>query len=163
VSGLVTYWAFNSREFRVLLYTGFSRIEELSRNILVMDGCGVMDASGLNLPTDVLKKASRQFKETQLAMGGNRFVDELLFGAVHIALRKHAGWRQYLAAINKDLSDDEYDELYNFKDLRSAVMHGRVLFPTYRKFSNFARTIDKVGEVIEDLTDYLNRSPAVKT
>jgi len=30
VSGLVTYWAFNSREFRVQLYAGLSRVEELS-------------------------------------------------------------------------------------------------------------------------------------
>ena len=43
VSGLITYWAFNSREFRVQLYAGLSRVEELSRDVLAMDGCGLID------------------------------------------------------------------------------------------------------------------------
>jgi hypothetical protein len=37
VSGLVTYWEFNSHEFRVQLYVGLSWLEELSRKVLVKD------------------------------------------------------------------------------------------------------------------------------
>jgi hypothetical protein len=65
VSGLVTYWAFNSREFRVQLYTGLSRIEELSRDALAKDGCGVSDASGLKLTPKVLKKVGDRFKSAK--------------------------------------------------------------------------------------------------
>jgi hypothetical protein len=59
VSGLLTYWAFNGRQFRVQLYAGFSRIEELSRDVLAKDGCGVSDARGSNLRRGFLRRFAR--------------------------------------------------------------------------------------------------------
>jgi hypothetical protein len=55
VSGLITYWAFNSREFRIQLYAGLSRVEELSRDLLAKDGCGLSSDKGLNLTHEVLE------------------------------------------------------------------------------------------------------------
>lgn len=70
VSGLVTYWAFNSREFRVQLYAGLSRVEELSRDALAKDGCGVADGSGLNLTPQVLQKVRERFESARQGLAG---------------------------------------------------------------------------------------------
>jgi hypothetical protein len=155
VSGLVTYWAFNSREFRVQLYVGLSRLEELSRDVLAKDDCGVSNHQGLNLSAQVLEKVSERFQLAQKELGGNRFVDELDFHNVNDALRKHLPWRHYLhQQIGRTLSNGEYEKLYNFTELRDAVMHGRVLFPTYRHFKVGTRTISKIGELIDHLAAY---------
>jgi hypothetical protein len=155
VSGLVTYWAFNSREFRVQLYAGLSRVEELSRDVLARDGCGLSSETGLSLSQHVLDKVRKRFESARQKMGGNRFVDELDFHNVNDALRKHAPWREFLhARIGRTLSNGEYDELYNFTDLRDAVMHGRVLFPTYREFKRYFSTIGRIGDLIDYLDAY---------
>ena len=155
VSGLVTYWAFNSREFRVQLYVGLSRLEELSRDVLAKDNCGVSSHQGLNLSPEVLDKVSKRFEMAREELGGNRFVDELEFHHVNDALRKHLPWRDYLhQQVGRTLSNGEYEKLYNFTELRDAVMHGRVLFPTYRHFKDGTRTISKIGELIDHLAAY---------
>ena len=155
VSGLVTYWAFNSREFRVQLYAGLSRLEELSRDVLAKDNCGVSSPQGLNLSPEVLEKVSKRFELARKELGGNRFVDELDFHSVNDAHRKHLPWRNYLhQQVGGTLSNAEYEKLYNLTELRDAVMHGRVLFPTYRHFKNGTRTISKMGELIDHLTAY---------
>jgi hypothetical protein len=159
ISGLITYWAFNSREFRVQLYAGFSRIEELSRDLLAKDGCGVSDPKGLNLTPDVLEKAAERFESARREMGGNRFVDELQFHQVHDALRAHTPWRDFLLQrTGKEISNREYNRLYNFTGLRDGVMHGRVLFPIYGEFKLFARTIDNIAEYIGYLDAYVATS-----
>jgi hypothetical protein len=74
---------------------------------------------------------------------------------VHDALRKHLPWRDYLHRQGgQTLSNGEYEKLYNFTELRDAVMHGRVLFPTYRHFKDGTRAISKIGELIDYLTAY---------
>jgi len=163
VSGLFTYWAFNSREFRVQLYAGFSRIEELSRDALAKDGCGVADEGGLTLTPKVLEKVRAQFELTRREMGGNRFVDELQFHEVNDALKKHLPWRGFLHhRLDRELSNNEYDKLYNLTRMRDKVMHGRVLFPTYREFKQFTGVIDNIAEFIGHLTAY-TASPATET
>ena len=57
VSGLITYWEFNRHEFRVQLYTIVSLIEGISRDILAKDGCGVADATGINLDPEKLTRS----------------------------------------------------------------------------------------------------------
>lgn len=155
VSGLLTYWAFNRREFRIQLYAGFSRIEELSRDALAKDDCGVSDERGLNLTQKVLERLRAQFDLTRREMGGNRFVDELQFHQVHDALRKHAPWREFLhQRLAKTLSNSEYDRLYDLTTMRDKVMHGRVLFPTYPIFKQFTEVIDNIAEFIGHLNAY---------
>ena len=51
-------------------------------------------------------------------------------------------------------SNKGYDKLYNFTDLRDAVMHGRVLFPTYRHFKEGTLAISKMEELIDHLAAY---------
>jgi hypothetical protein len=155
VSGLITYWAFNSRQFRVQLYAGFSRVEELSRDALAKDLCGVLDDQGINLSPQILKKVRKQFESARREMGGNRFVDELQFSEVYDALKKHPRWRESLRQrLGEDLSDEDYDQRYNLTRLRNKVMHGRVLFPTYRDFKQFIGLIDGIAEFIVGLEDY---------
>jgi hypothetical protein len=155
VSGLVTYWEFNSHEFRVQLYVGLSRLEELSRNVLAKDNCGVSSDKGLNLSPQVLSKASERFESVRKDLGGNRFVDELDFHNVNDALKKHSPWRVYLnQQVDNPLSYSAYDKLFNFTKLRDAVMHGRVLFPTYRHFKESALAISKMPWLIDHLAAY---------
>lgn len=156
VSGLVTYWDFNSHEFRVQLYVGFSRVEELSRDVLAKDGCGVSSRQGLNLTDEVLDKVSERFESAKQELGGNRFVDELQFHHVYDALKKHTPWREQLhQRLGQSLSNGEYDRRYDFTTLRDAVMHGRVLFPTYRRFKECTRIIGKIPELIGYLEAYI--------
>ncbi len=155
VSGLVTYWAFNSHEFRVQLYVGLSQIEEFSRNVLAKDGCGVSNQRGLNLTGKVLEKVSKRFESAHHELGGNRFVDELDFHHVNDALKKHLPWREHFhQRLGESLSNGEYARRYNFTTLRDAVMHGRVLFPTYRRFKEGTRTISRIAELISHLEAY---------
>jgi len=82
-------------------------------------------------------------------------VDELDFHNVNDALRKHSPWREFLhERLGKSLSNTEYQRLYDFTDLRDAVMHGRVLYPTYREFKRHLSTISQIGELIEHLNVY---------
>jgi hypothetical protein len=155
VSGLITYWAFNSREFRIQLYAGLSRVEELSRDLLAKDGCGLSSDKGLNLTHEVLEKVRKRFESARQKMGGNRFVDELDFHHVNEALRKHSPWRDFLhEKLGKTLSNGEYERLYNFTDFRDAVMHGRILFPAYRNFKERSSMISQIGELIDHLDSY---------
>jgi hypothetical protein len=155
VSGLITYWDLNSREFRIQLYAGLSRVEELSRDLLAKDGCGLSSEKGLNLSSDVLEKVQKRFEAARKKMGGNRFVDELDFHHVNEALKKHSPWRDFLhQKLDKSLSNGEYDRLYNFTDFRDAVMHGRVLFATYSEFQKHGSTISQIGELIDHLDAY---------
>lgn len=161
VSGLITYWAFNSREFRVQLYAGLSRVEELSRNVLTHDGCGVSNENGLALTPQVLDVARKRFESARQEMGGNRFVDELQFHHVNEALKKHSPWRDFLhQRLGRHLSNSEYERLYSFTKLRDGVMHGRVLFPAYRDFTQFTGVIDNIAEFIGHL-DAFSASLAV--
>ena len=154
-SGLITYWAFNSREFRIQLYAGLSRVEELSRDLLAKDGCGVSTEKGLNLSAAVLKKVGERFASARQKMGGNRFVDELDFHNVNDALRRYSPWRIFLhERVKKNLSNREYDKFYDFTNFRDAVMHGRVLFPTYFHFKECSSMIGRIGEFIEHLDAY---------
>lgn len=128
VSGLITYWDFNSHEFRVQLYVVLSRVEELSRNVLAKDGCGVSDPTGLSLSPKALKKLSNRFESAKRKLGGNRFVDELDFYHANNALKGHGPWREHLRQqLGENLSNSEYDRRYNFTSLRDAVMHGRLI------------------------------------
>jgi hypothetical protein len=154
VAGLITYWAFNGREFRVQLYAGLSRVEELSRDALAKDGCGVFDGTGLHLSGDVIETARERFESSRNKMGGNRFVDELQFHHVHEALKKHAPWRTFLEQRSGKLSNGEYDKLFSFTEMRDAVMHGRVIFPTYERFIELSEMIDRIGDFIEHLEAY---------
>jgi len=160
VVGLMTYWAFNSREFRVQLYAGLSRVEELSRDALAKDRCGTSDPTGLHLSVDVLNTAQQRFDSSRSKMGGNRFVDELQFHHVHDALKKHARWRTFLEQRLGKLSNGKYDDVFNFTELRDTVMHGRVLFPTYQQFIQLSGMIDRIGDLISHLEAY-NALPAV--
>jgi len=82
-------------------------------------------------------------------------VDELDFHNVNDALRKHSPWREFLhERLDKSLSNTEYQRLYDFTDLRDAVMHGRVLYPTYREFKRHLSTISRIGELIKHLEVY---------
>jgi len=155
VSGLITYWAFNSREFRVQLYAGLSRVEELSRNLLARDGCGLSSDKGLNLSPEILEKVRKRFESVRQKMGGNRFVDELDFHHVNESLRKHMPWRHFLhERLGRALSNGEYERLYNFTDFRDAVMHGRILFPVYLDFKQRLSTISQIGDLIDHLDAY---------
>jgi hypothetical protein len=155
VSGLITYWAFNSREFRLQLYAGLSRVEELSRDVLAKDGCGISSSKGLDLTSAVLTEVGKRFDSARQEMGGNRFVDELQFHQVNDALRKHSPWRDFLRQrLGTTLSNSEYERLYKFTSVRDAVMHGRVLFPAYRDFKQFGGVVGRIGEFIEHLDAY---------
>ena len=157
VSGLVTYWAFNSREFRVQLYASLSRIEELSRDVLAKDGCGIFDGQGLNLSTDVLDRITQRFKSAGRELGGNRFVDELEFHQINDALRKHLPWRNFLhERLEKGISHGDYDRRYDFTSLRNDVMHGRIVFPDYKTFKSRNASFDRIVELIDHLEAYLN-------
>lgn len=157
VSGLVTYWEFNSREFRVQLYAGLSRVEEIARDLLVKDGCGVSNEKGLHLTPASLAKIMERMKPSWKENGGNRFVDELDYHQVNTALAKHTPWRQFVTdRIGKSISNHEYDRLFNFTRLRDDVMHGRVLFPTYREFKERTSFIGRIGKFIALLDDYLS-------
>jgi hypothetical protein len=155
-SGLVTYWAFNSREFRVQLYAGLSRVEELSRDVLAKDGCGVGDECGLALSSTGLAKIKERIGPSWQENGGNRFVDELDYHQVNTSLSKHVPWRVFLnEQAGRTFSNGGYDKTYNFTTLRDAVMHGRVLFPTYREFRESASLIRNIGRLIDLLGEYL--------
>ncbi len=157
--GLITYWAFNSPEFCVQLYAVFRRLEELSRDALAKDGCGVSGSAGLVLKDDVIAKVTTRFESSQKELGGNRFVDELDFHHVHEALKKHEPWRDFLNhRLNECLSDSGYDKRYTVTRLRDAVMHGRVVFPTYRHFKEGVQAIRNIAELIKHLDRY-RRSP----
>jgi hypothetical protein len=159
VSGLITYWAFNSREFRVQLYAGLSRVEELSRDVLAKDGCGVSSEEGLNLTPESLAKTKARMKQSWAENGGNRFVDELDYHQVNTALAKHLPWRKFVtSSIGGLISNSEYGKLYNFTTLRDAVMHGRILFPTYREFREHNFRIARIGKLIALLDNYLSRT-----
>jgi hypothetical protein len=159
VSGLITYWAFNSREFRVQLYAGLSRVEELSRDVLAMDGCGLIDEHGLTLTPAGLAKIKERIGPSWLENGGNQFVDELDYHQVNASLSKHPPWRSFLnEQIGLAFSNGGYDRPYNFTSLRDAVMHGRVLFPTYREFKESTPLIRNIGRLIDLLGEYLART-----
>jgi hypothetical protein len=158
VSGLITYWAFNSREFRVQLYAGLSRVEELSRDVLVKDGCGLMDERGLTLTANGLAKIRERIGPSWLENGGNRFVDELDYHQVNHSLSRHAQWRGFLSErVGRNFSNTGYDRDFNFTALRDAVMHGRVLFPTYREFKESIPRMRNIGKLIDLLGDFLSR------
>jgi hypothetical protein len=160
VSGLITYWAFNSREFRVYLYTGLSRVEELSRDLLARDGCGITNGNGLNLTPEALEKIQRRIGPMWRDNGGNRFVDELDYYQIASALRKHQPWRKFLIdKLGGDISNCEYSRRFDFTDLRDSVMHGRTLFPTYNEFVSSSVKIRKIGELIIYLDAYLAKPP----
>jgi hypothetical protein len=161
VSGLVTYWTFNSREFRLLLYAGLSRVEELSRDVLAKDGCGVLDEKGLNLTQESIAKIKARMKPTWLENGGNKFVDELDYHQINTSLKKHLTWRAFLSKTTGiGAGNGEYDRSYNFTELRDEVMHGRVLFPTYRKFRENIPHIQRIDHLVALLDEYLHADNA---
>ena len=152
VSGLITYWEFNSHEFRVQLYTVLSLIEELSRNLLASDGCGVNDATGLNLDAEKLKTPLERFQKNKQTGDGNRFVDELDFHQVDDALKQHELWREFILS---RVTKTQLDEKYCFTTLRDDVMHGRTVFPTYDRFKKRQATISRMVEWIDYLYAYM--------
>lgn len=155
VAGLMTYWAFNKHEFRIQLYVALSYLEELSRDALATDQCGVSGPEGLNLTDNVCEKVSRRFELTVREFGGNRFVDELEFHHIHDALKRHRPWRDFLCKISGIChSNTGYEKLYGFTELRNAVMHGRLLFPTYQHFQDGIMAIDNMMELIHYLSQY---------
>jgi hypothetical protein len=156
VSGLITYWAFNSREFRVQMYAALSRLEELSRDVLAKDGCGISSEKGLNLSAAAVEKIRVRFETAKSKLGGNRFVDELDFHQVNDALRKHSPWRNFLHdRLGSPVSNTEYERRYSFTGLRDAVMHGRIVFPTYQDFRKQVPCIANIVELIDHLDAYL--------
>ena len=71
----------------------------------------------------------------------------------------HAPWRKYLdRRLYGEIGDAEYEYLFKFTDLRNSVAHGRILFPTYRKFKEHRNLIAKIGEFIGHLENYLQPS-----
>jgi hypothetical protein len=129
----------------------------LSRNVLAKDGCGVFDRKGLSLSVEVLERVTERFKSTGKELGGNRFVDELDFHHVNDELRKHLPWREFLHdRLKKVISNSEYEELYNFTKLRDAVMHGRIVFPTYQTFKSRNASVGRVVDLIDHLEAYLS-------
>ena len=54
----------------------------------------------------------------------------------------------------KVIGENDYRALYDFTTLRDGVMHGRVLFPTYRDFRHFTGRIDNIGAFIDSLDAY---------
>lgn len=162
VAGLITYWAFNKHEFRVQLYVALSHLEELSRDVLAKDGCGISSSHGLDLTCEVLDKVRKRFESSQKELGGNRFVDELDFHNVHDALKKHQPWRDFLnKRIGKSLSNNNYEKLYSFTKLRDTVMHGRLLFPTYQHFKEGTNAINLMIELIDHLVAYCGGTPII--
>jgi hypothetical protein len=155
VSGLITYWEFNRHEFRVQLYTIVSLIEGISRDILAKDGCGVAEATGINLDPEKLTDPLKRFEAAKQMAGGNRFVDELDFHQVHDALKGHESWRRFLLA--KQVSKSQYDKHFSFTALRNDVMHGRTIFPTFERFKKRRRTLVKMVEWIDLLYAYRSK------
>ena len=103
----------------------------------------------------MLDKARKRFETARKDLGGNRFVGELDFHQVNDALRKHSPWRTFLhKKLGTVLSNTQYEKRYNFTDLRDAVMHGRLLFPTYHDFIQGSGTIRRIGELIDHLDAY---------
>jgi hypothetical protein len=152
VSGLITYWEFNHHAFRVQLYTTVSLIEEVSRDILAKDGCGVGDATGINLDPEELAQPLERFEAAKHMAGGNRFVDELDFHHVHEALKAHEPWRRFL--LTKSISESQYQKHFSFTSLRNDVMHGRTVFPTYKQFKRRRRAVARMVEWIDLLYAY---------
>jgi hypothetical protein len=155
VSGLITYWAFNSREFCVQLFAALSRVEELSKDVLEGDGKGILDESGLVFDEPLPKKTLKNFKKTLAKNGGNRFLDALGFSHISQALAHTQVWREFLdQRTNSMMSDKNYKERYGFVDLRNAVMHGRTPFPDYELFKKRSCDIYHIGELIDYLDAY---------
>lgn len=152
VSGLVTYWAFNSREFCVLLYAALSRVEELSRDALEADGKGIADESGLVFDKPLKKGLLTNFKKTQQKNGGNRFLDALGFNHISQALAHNDAWRQFFnPRLSEVISEQNYQEKYAFVDLRNAVMHGLPPFPDYDLFKKRSTDIENIFKLIGHL------------
>lgn len=155
VSGLITYWDLNSRELRIQLYAVLTRLEELARDVLANDGCGVSGPEGLVLTPETVRKVSERFESARKDFGGNRFVDELDFHDVQRALRNHSLWRDHVyRRLGRTMSNTEYDRLYGLTNLRDSVMHGRVVFPTYSHFKAFTCDLIRLTELIGHLTAY---------
>lgn len=155
VSGLITYWAFNSREFRVLLFAALSRVEELSRDALAGDDKGVSDDSGLVFDGPLPKRLRKNFKKTLAKNGGNRFIDALGFSHISQALAHDDVWRQFLDhRLSGKINAQTYDEKYKFVDLRNAVMHGGTPFPDYEMFKRRGIDIENIWELIGHLEAY---------
>jgi hypothetical protein len=112
----------------------------------------------LKLSNEVLAEADEQFKQTRKQLGGNRFVDELQFHHIGDALRKHTPWRDFLdERCGKKISSSKYEDLYTFTKLRDAVMHGRVVFPTYELFKSRKASVEQAVDLIDHLEAYLGR------
>jgi hypothetical protein len=77
-------------------------------------------------------------------------------------LQNHQPWRSFLdTRRGKKIGDSKkYDSLYRFTSIRNAVMHGRVLFPTYREFKKYRARIRNIGPLIELLDEYLKAGTA---
>ena len=152
VSGLITYWAFNSREFCVQLFAALSRVEELSKDVLEGDGKGISDESGLVFDEPLPRRIVKNFKKTLAKNGGNRFVDALGFSHVSQALAHDQTWREFLdQRASSEMSDQNYKQRYGFVDLRNAVMHGGTPFPDYELFKQRSIDIYHIGELIDYL------------
>jgi len=155
VSGLITYWAFNGREFRVQLFASLSRVEEISRNALVMDDIGILDEKGLCLSPKEVERIRKRINTEWKENGGNRFIDELDYRQVHRALGKHQPWRTFLnQRVPGGIGYSEYGQRFNFTDIRNAVMHGRTIFPTYEEFKKRSAKVREIREFIKYLDSY---------
>ena len=65
-------------------------------------------------------------------------------------------WRDYLhARLGTALTNGAYDDHFNFTGLRDAVMHGRILFPTYNAFKEGRATIRRMEGLIDLLDSYV--------
>jgi hypothetical protein len=159
VSGLITYWAFNNREFRVQLYAGLSRVEELSRSVLVKDEIGILDKNGLCLSPKEDERIQKRIKSEWKENGGNRFIDELDYRQVHRALSKHQPWRTFLNKCIPGIGNSEYGQRFNFTDIRNAVMHGRTIFPTYVEFKKRSAKVREIRKFIKYLDSYMDGEP----
>lgn len=156
VTGLMTYWGFNSRQFRVQLYTALTYFEELSRNALVRHGDGLIDSTGIILSPDTLAKVTKRFIDAGRTLGGNRWVDGMEFHHAAAALKKHARWREHLdGRVGKTLTNTEHEELFAFTSLRDSVMHGRVPFLTHQHFKEGTASMSRLAEMIGHLAEYL--------
>jgi hypothetical protein len=155
VSGLITYWAFNSREFCVQLFAALSRVEELSKDVLEGDGKGIFDESGLVFDEPLSKQTLKNFKKTLAKNGGNRFLDALGFSHVSQALAHNQGWREFFdQRTSSRMNDENYKERYGFVKFRNAVVHGGTPFPDYELFKKRSSDINHIGELIDHLDAY---------